>query len=271
MNRLSAHIGYLYTDLPMVDRLSAAARDGFTAVEHPEPWAIPAAEMRTRLGDLGLTFSQVTSGMGDPVRSEKGLAALPGREDDFRWGFERALDYALGVGCPFVHPMAGVPGNLETEAGALAAGNTYLSNLIWAVERCDGLEVRVLVEAITIPGYYVHSLAFASHLQDQLAGAFSLLFDTFHAASLGEDPVRWITANPARIGHVHIADHPGRHEPGTGALPFDRILSALAAAEYAGAIGFEYIPSTASTSHSAQFLSGWKPLLPSVCCRSTGA
>lgn len=270
MNRLSAHIGYLYTDLPLADRLTAAARDGFTAVEHPEPWAIPAAEMRTRLADLGLTFSQVTSGMGDPARSEKGLAALPGREDDFRRGFELALDYAVGVGCPFVHPMAGVPKNLETEIGALGAGNTYRGNLIWAVDRCNGTGVRVLVEAITIPGYYVRTLAFASQLQDQLTDAFSLLFDTFHAATLGEDPVRWITANPTRIGHVHIADHPGRHEPGTGGLPFDRILSALAAAGYAGAIGFEYIPSTASTSHSAQFLSGWKPHLPSVFRRSNG-
>ncbi|MDZ4394318.1 hydroxypyruvate isomerase family protein [Cypionkella sp.] len=266
MNRLSAHIGYLYTDLPFADRLTAAARDGFTAVEHPEPWAIPTAEMRTRLGDLGLTFSQVTSGMGDPARSEKGLAALHGREDDFRRGFERALDYAVGVGCPFVHPMAGVP-----KDGLQQADETYRRNLLWAIRHCQGTGARVLVEAITIPGYHVGSLAFASQLQDQFADAFSLLFDTFHAATLGEDPVRWITANPTRLGHVHIADHPGRHEPGTGNLPFDRILSALAAAGYAGAIGFEYIPSTASTSHSAQFLSGWKPHLPSVFRRSTGA
>ncbi len=266
MNRLSAHIGYLYTDLPLVNRLAAAARDGFTAVEHPEPWAIPAAEMRTRLADLDLTFSQVTSGMGDPARSEKGLAALPEREDDFRRGFERALDYALGVGCRFVHPMAGVP-----KDGAQQAGETYRRNLLWAIEHCQGTGARVLVEAITVPGYFMSSLALASQLQDQLTGAFSLLFDTFHAATLGEDPVRWITANAARIGHAHIADHPGRHEPGTGILPFDRILSALATAEYAGAIGFEYIPSMASTSHSAQFLSGWKPLLPSVFRRTTGA
>lgn len=266
MNRLSAHIGYLYTDLPLADRLAAAARDGFTAVEHPEPWAIPATEMRMRLADLGLTFSQVTSGMGDPAQGEKGLAALPGREDDFRRGFERALDYALGVNCPFVHPMAGVP-----KDDAQGAGETYRRNLEWAIAQCHGTDARVLVEAITIPGYFIGSLAFASQLQDQLAGAFSLLFDTFHAATLGEDPVRWITANAARIGHVHIADHPGRHEPGTGVLPFDLILRSLTSAHYPGAIGFEYIPSTASTSHSAQFLSAWKPHLPSAFRRSTGA
>lgn len=255
MNRFSAHIGYLYTDLPLADRPAAAARDGFTAIEHPEPWVIPASEMRARLADLGLTFSQVTSGMGDAGKGEKGLASLTGREGEFRAGFERALDYAQAVGCPFVHPMAGVP-----KGGVLDAAETYRLNLSWALSRVERTGVRVLVEAITIPGYHMSSLAFAAELQDQFHRRFDLLFDTYHAAVLGEDPALWAAKNAGRIGHVHIADHPGRHEPGTGALAFDRILSALRAGGYAGAIGFEYVPS-AATSTSAAFLPGWKRLL----------
>lgn len=255
MNRLSAHIGYLYADLPLAERPAAAARDGFTAVEHPEPWAVPAKEMRARLADLGLTFSQVTSGMGDAAAGEKGLAALAGREAEFRAGFDRALAYALEIGCPFVHPMAGVP-----KGGVLDAAETYRLNLSFALNRVEGSGVRVLVEAITIPGYHMGSLALATDLQDQFHGRFALLFDTYHAAVLGEDPRRWITRNAGRIGHVHIADHPGRHEPGTGTLSFEPVLTALTAAGYAGAIGFEYIPS-AATSASAAFLPGWKRLL----------
>jgi hydroxypyruvate isomerase len=255
MKRLSAHIGYLYTELPLAERPAAAARDGFTAIEHPEPWAMPAAEMRSRLADLGLTFSQVTSGMGDAAKGEKGLAALIGRQAEFRAGFDRALDYAQAIGCPFVHPMAGVP-----KGGVLDAGETYRFNLSWALNRVEGTGVRVLVEAITIPGYYMGSLSLAAELQDQFHGRFDLLFDTYHAAVLGEDPVRWIAQNAGRIGHVHIADHPGRHEPGTGTLAFDRILSALTTADYTGAIGFEYLPS-AATSASAAFLPGWTRLL----------
>jgi hydroxypyruvate isomerase len=264
MTRLSAHIGYLYADLPLTDRLAAAARDGFTAVEHPEPWAIPAAEMRQRIGDLGLAFTQVTSGMGAP--GEKGLAALPGREAEFRSGFARALDYAQEVGCPFVHPMAGVPAG-----GVLAAGETYLANLAWAVDRCAGTPARVLIEAITIPGYHMGTLAQAMALQDRFGGRFSLLLDSYHATVLGEDPALWVRSHAGRIGHVHVADHPGRHEPGTGRTDFPALLSVLLAAGYTGAIGFEYLPSTPSTTESLRFLPGWKHQLAARHRPQTGA
>lgn len=254
MNRLSAHIGYLYTELPLPERLAAAARDGFTAVEHPEPWSIPAAEMRIRLADLGLVFAQVTSGMGE--KGEKGLAALPDRKDAFRDGFARALDYAASIGCPFVHPMAGVPGGIDP----VAAKATYRDNVAWALDLCAGTGVRPLVEAITIPGYAMGTHADAAELQDAFGGRLSLLVDTYHATVLGIDPTDWVAANPARMGHVHIADHPGRHEPGSGAIDFPRFLAALSAAGYAGAIGFEYIPS-ADTQASTCFLPDWKRLL----------
>jgi hydroxypyruvate isomerase len=260
MTRLSAHIGYLYAELPLADRLAAAAADGFTAVEHPEPWAIPAAEMRTRLADLGLGFAQVTSGMGEA--GEKGLAALPGRVDAFREGFMRTLDYAAAIGCPFVHPMAGVIGDGVDPAAARA---TYRENVAWALDRCTGTGVRLLVEAITIPGYAMGTLAEAAALQDAFGGRLSLLLDTFHATVLGLDPTAWATANAARIGHVHIADHPGRHEPGTGAVDFAGFLAALRGAGYGGAIGFEYVPS-ATTADSLGFLPDWKRRLDTPAC-----
>ena len=250
MNRMSAHIGYLYADLPLAERLGAAARDGFTALEHPEPWAIPAAEMAARLGDLGLTLSQVTSGMGGP--GEKGLAAVPDRQAEFRQGFARALDYALATGCPFVHPMAGTGGD----------DATYRGNIDWAIRACAGTTVRVLVEAITIPGYHMAHLADAAALQDATGGAIRLLFDSFHARNMGLDPACWLRANVQRIGHVHIADHPGRHEPGSGEIDFRALLGALMDTGYAGAIGFEYLPS-AATSLTTAFLPGWAALLSS--------
>lgn len=251
MTRLSAHLGYLYAHLPLADRLAAAARDGFTAVEHPEPWAIPARDMAARLSDLGLRFVQVTSGMGG-APGEKGLAAQPGRETAFRDGFRRALDYALAVGAGFVHPLAGTGGDRAT----------YRGNLDWAIRTCEGHPVRVLVEAISIPGYHLAGLSDAAAVQDAAGGRLAVLLDSYHAAAQGTDPVAWTAANGARIGHVHIADHPGRHEPGTGTLDFPRLLAALQAAAYAGAIGFEYMPSTPDdTAAGTGFLPGWKARL----------
>lgn len=254
MNRLSAHIGYLYTELPLGDRLAAAAREGFTAVEHPEPYAIPAPEMRLQLDDLGLAFAQITSGMGNSQRGEKGLAALPGREADFRAGFDRALDYAVAVRCPFIHPMAGVP---AYDADPVAVQATYRDNIAWALERCESSGLRLLVEAITIPGYAMGTLSQAVALQDAFDGRLSLLLDSYHAATLGIDPAAWVAAHAARIGHVHIADHPGRHEPGTGRIDFPALLAVLRRAGYAGAIGFEYIPS-GETADSLRFLPRWQ-------------
>lgn len=248
MTPLSAHIGYLYADLPLHDRLAAAARDGFTAVEHPEPWEIPASEMARRLADLDLVFPQLSSGMGAP--GEKGLAALPGRAGEFRAGFARALDYAGAIGCRFVHPMAGIGGDAAT----------YRANIEWAARRCEGTDLRVLVEAITIPGYFMSSLEAASELQDDLGSKIALLFDSYHACAGGHDPAHWVRDNARRIGHVHIADHPGRHEPGTGRIDFPALLEALGAAGYGGAVGFEFIPSAATTA-TVGFLPDWKARL----------
>ncbi|WP_104667786.1 hydroxypyruvate isomerase family protein [Ensifer adhaerens] len=260
MNRLSAHIGYLFSDIPLLERLEAAAGAGFTAIEHPRPWEVPATEMRSRLAANGLSISQLCAAVGDASKGEKGLAALPGREMDFRAGFNRALDYAIAVDCPFVHPMAGVPGN----ADVAAAAETYHRNLSYAVERTAGTSVKILIEAISevaVPSYFLSTLYHASRIQDIFGpGNVALLLDTFHARANGVDLAQWIGANAHRIGHVHIADHPGRHEPGTGSIDFDALLDALAEQAYEGAIGFEYIPSK-TTIDSAAFLPRWKQLI----------
>ncbi|WP_312366331.1 hydroxypyruvate isomerase family protein [Ensifer sp.] len=260
MNRLSAHIGYLFSELPLLERLEAAASAGFTAIEHPSPWDVPATEMRSCLAANGLSFSQLCAVVGDASKGEKGLAALADREADFRESFNWALDYAVAVDCPFVHPMAGVPGN----ADAAAAAETYHRNLGYAVERTAGTNVKILIEAISevaVPGYFMSTLEHASRVQDIFGpGNLALLLDTFHAQANGIDLVPWIGANSHRVGHIHIADHPGRHEPGTGSIDFDALLDALAEQGYEGAIGFEYIPSR-TTIESAAFLPRWTQLI----------
>lgn len=253
-NRLSAHIGYLFTELPLPDRIGAAAEAGFTAIEHPQPFAIDTVAMNERLKRHDLQFSQVAAAVGDASRGEKGLAALPGREADFRETFKRSLDYALATGCPLVHPMAGVPGTAE------GSSDTYRRNIEFAVAETASAGVKVLIEPIShaaVPGYAMATLADAVAIQDEFGvDRLRLLVDTFHAAANAVDMPRWLEANAHRIGHIHIADYPGRHEPGTGTFDFEGFLSALDFHGYQGAIGFEYVPSTTS-SESVRFLAGW--------------
>ena len=256
---LSAHIGYLFTELALAQRPAAAKRAGFDAVEHPQPFAVPAGEMARILDTEGLHFTQLAAGMGDAARGEKGLASLPGREADFRASLDASLDYAEAIGCPLIHPMAGVP---PTDADPMAVGDTYLRNLAYGVERCSGRRVSMLVEAISqaaVPGYYMSRLEQAAEAAD-LIGGVSILVDTFHARASGTDAAGFIAAHAARIGHVHIADHPGRHEPGTGAFAFAPFLDALIATNYRGAVGFEYLP-VGETVAGLGWLDDWKSRL----------
>lgn len=231
MIRFSAHLGYLFTDLPLKRRFAAAAAAGFEAVEHPAPFAIPASQMARLLSDHGLHMAQITSGMG--AAGEKGIASLTGREDEFRDSYARALDYAEQIGCPFVHPMAGIGGDRAT----------YLRNLDVAQTLCETRAPDLLIEAISIaavPDYHL------CHMDDLLALAAArplrVLVDSFHARADGHDPATILRRAGSSLGHLHVADHPGRNEPDSGDLDFTSVLNALTDLGYGGAVGFEYLP-----------------------------
>ncbi|WP_417271550.1 MULTISPECIES: hydroxypyruvate isomerase family protein [Alphaproteobacteria] len=247
MATLSAHLGYLFSDLPLEHRFAMARNSGFTCVEHPAPFSIPVARLRDLLEDNGLKIAQISSGMGK--QGEKGLASLPGREEEFRDDFARALDYAEEVGCPFVHAMAGVNGD----------NATYLNNLDVALKLAEDRKPELLIEAIsaaTVEGYFMSDIATLIELAKERG--FKVLIDTFHACVTGYNPAEEIKRAGASLGHVHIADFPGRAEPATGTIDFAAVLDALRTPSFSGAIGFEYIPS--GPSH-LDWLPQWRRML----------
>jgi hydroxypyruvate isomerase len=245
--KFSAHIGCLFTELPLIERIAAARAAGFEAVEHPQPFAIDAPRMRQELQGSGLSFVQLAAGVGDPEKGEKGLAALPGREADFREGLLRSIDYATAIGCRLVHPMAGVPAR-EVDRDEVRA--TYIENLQFAVQEAEAAGLAVLVEPISevaVPGYFASTMEVVMDVADEVAPhKIGILLDTFHARASGLDTADFIRRNPNRISHVHISDYPGRHEPGTGSFDFPSFLEGLNEVGYSGAIGFEYVPSVAT-------------------------
>lgn len=252
----SAHLGYLFTDLPLEQRFAAARAAGFEAVEHPAPFDIEPTRVRELLEANELHMAQITSGMGDV--GEKGIACLPGRETEFRESYARALDYAEAVGCLFVHPMAGVGGN---EA-------TYRANIEAAVRLAEGRNPCVLVEAISetaVPGYHMAHIDDLLALARDLEGRISVLIDTFHAMADGHTPADAIAAAGRFLGHVHIADFPGRQEPTTGNIDFVSVFNALNDIGFTGSIGFEYLPSRAD---HLSWLSEWRERRATVLSQS---
>jgi hydroxypyruvate isomerase len=241
-NGYSAHLGYMFTEEPLEARFAAAAEAGFSAVEHPAPYAIPAARLARLLGDLGLTFVQMALPAGDPGKGEKGLACLPDRRVEFDASLVRGLDYAEEIGCRMVHMMAGVVPDGSTRDGVWPI---YAERLHRAAAAAAARGMTLLIEPIgiaTIANYLLDDPYLGLRALDGAGPNVRLLLDAFHCANAGIDPIRFVERHHRDIAHVHIADHPGRNEPGTGSFPFAALFAALARVRYRGHIGLEYIP-----------------------------
>lgn len=236
----SAHLGFLFKDLPLEVRFEAAAAAGFDYVEHPSPFELPAKRFRELLDQNGLRMAQMSSGNGGA--GLKGLAALADHTDAFREGYLRAADYAEEVGSPFLHPMAG----LMTEAhGRAKCQKTWLENVLWAHELLKGRTLDVIVEPIseaTFSGYFLSTLGLLEEMLAELPEDIYAFVDIFHAACNREDACAFMRKYADRVGHLHVADHPGRHEPGTGEIDFAPVDRCLKEIGFTGCLGLEYHP-----------------------------
>ncbi len=145
MPRFAANLHYLFADVPFLDRFAAAAACGFRGVEFQVPYDHPAAELRARLRDHDLTMVLFDAPMGDWNAGDRGLAAVPGREAEFRTSLERVLPYAEALGCDTVHVMAGV---VPPGADYALAERTYLDNLGFAARFLEPHGVHAVIEPI---------------------------------------------------------------------------------------------------------------------------
>ena len=243
MLRFAANLSLLFADVPFLDRFERAARAGFTAVECQFPYVAPAAEIRARLDDLGLALVLHNLPAGDWAAGDRGLAGLPERRDEFRAGVARAIAYAQALGVTQLNCLAGV-----APAGADAATlhATLVDNLRFAARALAGEGLRLLVEPINtfdVPGFLVSRTAQALALFDEVGEAnLALQYDVYHAQRMEGELAATLARHLPRIGHVQVADNPGRHEPGTGEIRFGFLFSELERLGYAGWIGCEYLP-----------------------------
>ncbi|RKT50030.1 hydroxypyruvate isomerase [Azonexus fungiphilus] len=246
MPKFAANLSFLFAEQPFPERFARAAAAGFAGVEYLFPYAWPAAEIAGWLRDAGLQQVLFNLPPGDWAAGERGIACLPGREKEFAAGVEQALAYAEALGCRRVHCLAGLRPAGVDEARLTA---TYIANLRHAADRFAALGASVLIEPINsridMPGYWL----------DDVGRAFSLCaavdrdnvrvqLDLYHAQIIQGDLARTIEANLERIGHIQIADNPGRHEPGSGEINYPFLFALLDRLGYAGWVGCEYQPMT---------------------------
>lgn len=243
----SAHLGYLFTDKPMAERIASAIQHGFTGIEHPAPYSVPAAEMAGWLKSAGAQYVQLGLYSGDASKGEKGLGIFPDRRDEFRESVAEALDYAETVGAGMVHAMAGI---LPPAQRHQHHWDCYIENLAFAAAKARPRGIKVIVEPMSqaaVPDYFISTPDQAARaIAEAGDGNIGLLLDIFHTASVGLNVEQEIANHAALLAHVHIADFPGRHEPGSATLDFEKIESALQRTSYAGYLGCEYSPAAST-------------------------
>jgi len=246
--KFSANLTFLYQELPFLDRFAAAARDGFPAVEYMAPYAEPKERIAEILAANNLAQALFNVPSGDWDGGERGIAALPGREEEFRAGIANALDYAAALNCPKVNVIAG----LVTPGADLAAMEaTLVANLKYAAPLCADAGVKLLIEPINLrdmPGFFLSTTEHAERILDQVDHPnLYIQYDIYHAQVMRGDLIPTYERLRHRIAHIQLADTPGRHEPGTGEINWSFVLPEIERLGYDGYIGCEYRPMTTTT------------------------
>jgi hydroxypyruvate isomerase len=243
MPRLCANLGFLFGEVPFLDRFDAAARAGFKGVEFASPYEYPAAELRARLKDAGLSLVLINSPAGNRAAGERGFACLPGRVDTFRDGVSQALDYAVALDCKLIHVMAGVP---PADLAPDTAAALYAANLAWAGERGLSAGVKLVIEPLNprdAPGYFLRTQEQGAAIVAALGhNRIGLQFDIYHCQTAQGDVTTRLAKLLPVVDHMQLADVPGRHEPGTGEIGWEYVFRRIDELGYSGWIGCEYAP-----------------------------
>jgi len=241
---LAANLTMLFDDRPMADRFAAAGTAGFRVVEVQFPHLHPLEELQRARDAAGVEVVLINVPAGDPDRGEAGLAALPGREADFRAAVETCARYARGLGARKVNVLAGKP---PLDIAPDVIWQTLTENLRFAADRLGKEDIVVQTEPINpvdVPGVFLNSLAAGLEALERADHPnLGLQFDLYHMAITEASLNDAIAQAGKAIGHVQFADHPGRHEPGSGSLDLLSALAALKAAGYDDAVAAEYRPS----------------------------
>jgi len=242
MPKFSANLGFLWSSLPLLERIDCAAKAGFRAIELHWPYDTDPVAVKDACARHHITLLGINTPLGNMASGESGLAALPGRESDFRQGFEQTLAWALASGASAIHVMPGI----VSENDRQAATRTMVDNLRWASERVNSYGLTLLLEAINQrdkPGYFYSKLEQSDAVR-AAAGCdnVKLMFDVYHVGVAEGDVLTKLAHYMPHIGHIQIAAVPSRAEPDEGEIRYEAIFKVIDRLGYLGWIGCEYKP-----------------------------
>ncbi len=255
MPKFAANVSLLFTELPFIERFGAARAAGFDAVEFLFPYAFEPDQITARLERFDLQLVLHNTPPGDWAAGERGMACDPRRIDEFQEGIGLALDYAEELGVPQLHCLAG---KVHAAVTPERAHETYVANLRFAAAQCHQRGIKLLIEplnTVDAPGYFLTSTRQAAAIIAEVAAPnLFLQYDIYHMQRMEGDLADTLRTNLPLIGHIQVADVPGRHEPGTGEINFPFLFRHLDAIGYDGWVGCEYTPMNGTVDSLA-----WRP------------
>lgn len=239
MPRFAANLSMMFNEVAFLDRFEAAANAGFKGVEILFPYEAPKEEVASRLNAHGLEQVLFNLPPGDWDAGERGLAAMPGREDDFKRALGTALDYAQALKCPRLHAMPGL-----VHHGARRA--TYVENLAYAAREAASASVDIIIEPINtrdVPGFFLNRTEDARAVIHEVGAAnLGLQFDLYHRQIQQGDVATALCEFIGLTKHMQIANPPDRGEPDQGEMHYAYLFKHLDALGYDGWVGCEYRP-----------------------------
>lgn len=243
INSFVANLSFLFTEKPFMERFAAAKEAGFDAVEFMFPYDYDLDEIKFKLNSLGLELVLFNLSAGDWENGERGIAINPDRKNEFRAGVARAIEVAQKLGVKQVNCLVGKrsPGTEDSELWS-----TLVENISYAAEQLQVQGISLMIEPINhydIPGFFLNTTDQVIKLIDKVNRPNVFLqLDIYHASREEEDLFKILSSSISRIGHVQIADQPGRHQPGSGTIDFQGLLMELKKVGYSKAIALEYVP-----------------------------
>ncbi len=243
INSFVANLSFLFTEKPFMERFAAAKAAGFKKVEFMFPYDYDLEEIKLKLNSLDLELVLFNLPAGDWGKGERGIATNPERKNEFREGVGKAVEIAQKLSVKQVNCLAGIrsPGIEESDLWS-----TLVENIAYVADQFQAHGLRLMVEPINhydIPGFFLNTTDDVIRLIKEINRPnVYLQWDVYHASRESEDLFKILRDSISYIGHVQIADQPGRHQPGTGTIDFQALLSELKKAGYSKAIALEYVP-----------------------------
>jgi hydroxypyruvate isomerase len=245
MPQFAANLTMLFNEVPFMDRFRLAAKAGFKGVEFLFPYAYSAADIKTQLDQNQLTLVLHNLPAGDWDAGERGIACLPDRVQEFQDGVLKAIEYARALGVPQLNCLAG---KAPKGADPKVLHDTFVTNLKFAAAELKKANLKLLIEPINtfdIPGFFLSTTGQAIDILNEVASDnLFIQYDIYHAQRMEGELSKTIETNLSKIGHIQLADNPGRNEPGTGEINYRYLFKLIDHLGYKGWIGCEYKPAT---------------------------